>query len=82
MAINGELRITALRALLGLLITATIAAGSTYLAVRDQLVRSEEWAKGITQQMQEQSDKLDGVIAQLSETNQRLAKLEGVLSVR
>lgn len=82
MPINSELRITALRALLGLLITATIAAGSTYLAVRDQLVRSEEWAKGITQQMQEQSDKLDGVITQLSETNQRLAKLEGVLSVR
>lgn len=87
--LNNEVRITVLRALMGLLVTASLAAGSAYLAMRDQVVRSEEWVKLVGVQMAEQNKKLDEVMAkmyglttQLSESNQRLARLEGVLSVR
>ncbi len=87
--LNNEVRITVLRALMGLLVTASLAAGSAYMAMRDQVIRSEEWVKIVGAQMIEQNKKLDdltlklyGLMAQLSESNQRLSRLEGVLSVR
>ena len=87
-ALHSEVRLTLFRAIVGLLVTATVAAGSTYLAVRDQLVRSEEWGRNVSAQMQDQGVKLDGlnlrlydVLQQISETNQRISRLEGVISL-
>lgn len=87
--LNNEVRITVLRALMGLLMTASLAAGSAYMAMRDQVVRSEEWIKLVGVQIVEQNKKLDamdermnGMSRQINETRESVARIEGALSIK
>lgn len=79
--LNNEVRITVLRALMGLLVTASLAFASAYMAMRDQVVRSEEWIKLVGVQMAEQNKKIDSLLQQGLDFNQRLARVEGILSI-